>query len=634
MKPNDNKDPRRDAADSGENEAGKLMGKENRPDQGANGAGVNSVERKLEENAEPKNAATGSVAAATTALDDEARVKVLSPTMLVVKRFIRNKLAITGFIILVAMFIFSFLGGFFTPYGESQVFTNYDVMQKEYASAAISTEFRYFSASGKDVDSVFRSKFISAANGGKTEFEYNGVVYSIVREADDFYRITSLSLVGETVMGNVKSITPTGDKTFGEEDTAAVFDAIEKGESRVTASDGVEYSILRKGREYGVYTQADYAVASKLIIDAEDAAEKMSFEFRLAAERALIAGADTVFTADGREYEIDVSEDGAGTVYVINGGEKAVYASVSDFVVKPITNDINLTVEFKKAVRTAVESDAESFIYSNPATGEDEEYYIWRLNNQFTIKRQSSTMVISMYETPSAKHWLGTDQNGMDILTRLMFGGRISLTIGFVVVILEIIVGVLLGGISGYFSGMIDTVIMRIVDIINCIPTYPLYIIAGAVMDAQKVDPKIRIYYLMLILGVLGWTGVARLVRGQILSLREQEFMIATEATGIPVSRRIFRHLVPNIIPQLIVVATMSLGSIILTEATLSFLGLGVKFPYASWGNIINAVSNSFVMVNYWFVWIPAGFLILLTVLGFNFVGDGLRDAFDPKMIR
>ena len=140
--------------------------------------------------------------------------------------------------------------------------------------------------------------------------------------------------------------------------------------------------------------------------------------------------------------------------------------------------------------------------------------------------------------------------------------------------------------------------------------------------------------WLMVILGVLSWPGVARLVRGQILSLREQEFMVAAEATGISVNRRIFRHLVPNVIPQLIVYSTLSLGNVIILESTLSFLGLGVKFPFASWGNIINAVSNVYVMTNYLFVWIPAGLCIIITVLGFNFIGDGLRDAFDPKMKR
>ena len=173
-----------------------------------------------------------------------------------------------------------------------------------------------------------------------------------------------------------------------------------------------------------------------------------------------------------------------------------------------------------------------------------------------------------------------------------------------------------------------------IVDVFYCIPSMPVIIIIGAAMDAMRVDSWKRMMYLMLILGFLGWPSIARLVRGQILSLREQEFMLATEACGIKVWHRIFRHLIPNVIPQLIVTCTMGLGSTILTEATLSFLGLGVKYPFASWGNIINDVNNAYVMTNYLFIWIPAGVCLLLTVLGFNFVGDGLRDAFDPKMKR
>ena len=138
----------------------------------------------------------------------------------------------------------------------------------------------------------------------------------------------------------------------------------------------------------------------------------------------------------------------------------------------------------------------------------------------------------------------------------------------------------------------------------------------------------------MLLLGFLGWASIARLVRGQILSLREQEFMTAAEATGIRTRNRIFKHLIPNVIPQLIVNCTMALGSTIITESTLSFLGLGVKFPFASWGNIINDVNDTYVLTTYWFIWIPAGVCLLLTVLAFNILGDGLRDAFDPKMKR
>jgi peptide/nickel transport system permease protein len=215
-----------------------------------------------------------------------------------------------------------------------------------------------------------------------------------------------------------------------------------------------------------------------------------------------------------------------------------------------------------------------------------------------------------------------------------MYGGRVSLVIGFIVVFISALIGVVLGGVAGYFGKWVDNLIMRLVDVFHCIPSTPLLIILGAAMDGMRLDPQIRMLFLMLILGVLGWPGIARLVRGQILSLREQEFMTAAEAAGLGVSRRIFRHLLPNVIPQLIVTCTASLGSAILTEATLSFLGLGVKFPFASWGNIMNDVSNAHVLTSYWFVWIPAGVCLVLAVLGFNFVGDGLRDAFDPKMKR
>ena len=192
------------------------------------------------------------------------------------------------------------------------------------------------------------------------------------------------------------------------------------------------------------------------------------------------------------------------------------------------------------------------------------------------------------------------------------------LMVGFIVVFFEIILGVIVGGLSGYFGGAVDTILMRVVDLFNSIPFYPVVIIIGSVMDTLQIEPRQRLYILMVVLGVLGWTGVARVVRGQILSLREQDFMVAAEATGIPTSRRIFRHLVPNVMPLLIVQATGSLGGIIITEATLGFLGLGVKYPEASWGSIINVASDAYVMTNYWFMWIPAGMLILLTVLGFN----------------
>ena len=238
---------------------------------------------------------------------------------------------------------------------------------------------------------------------------------------------------------------------------------------------------------------------------------------------------------------------------------------------------------------------------------------------------------INSYASPSKTHLLGTDDKGMDVFVRLMYGGRISLTIGFIVVILETIIGVILGGISGYFGGWVDQLIMRIVDIFNCIPTLPILLIASALIDSWNLEADQRIYILMVIITIFSWSGVARLVRGQILALREQEYIIATEVMGLSTWRKIFKHLIPNVMPQLIVSMTLGLGSVILYESTLSFLGLGVQLPKAAWGTMI-ATSNDPQVLNYHLnMWLPAGFMIVIAVLGFNFVGDGLRDAMDPK---
>lgn len=241
---------------------------------------------------------------------------------------------------------------------------------------------------------------------------------------------------------------------------------------------------------------------------------------------------------------------------------------------------------------------------------------------------------INSYAPLSSSHWLGTDEKGMDIFIRLMYGGRVSLTLGFVVVIIQTIIGIIMGGIAGYFGGRADQIIMRLVDILNCIPTLPILLIASVVIDSWEIESSMRIYYLMLILTIFGWSGTARMVRGQILYLREQEYIVACEVMGIPTWRRIFKHLVPNVMPQLIVSMTLGLGGIILSESTLSYLGLGIPLPYAAWGTMISASTDPVTMAFYPNLWIPAGILIVMAVLAFNFVGDGLRDAMDPKSRR
>ena len=256
------------------------------------------------------------------------------------------------------------------------------------------------------------------------------------------------------------------------------------------------------------------------------------------------------------------------------------------------------------------------------------------------IQNIETTLTDNMLSAPSLNHPLGTDKTGKDVLARLMNGGKISLGISFLAVFIVTFFGIIFGGIAGYFGGAIDNIIMRICDILMCLPGFPVLLIVGTIIDGlreggiEMFDYQYKIYWLMGFLTLISWSGTARLVRGQILSLREQEYMVAAEAMGYSTARKIFKHLVPNVMPQLIVSMTLSLGSMILYEASLSYLGLGAPEQYAAWGTMINAAKDPDILANYFNVWGPPGICIIIAVLGFNFIGDGLRDALDPKMRR
>jgi peptide/nickel transport system permease protein len=266
-----------------------------------------------------------------------------------------------------------------------------------------------------------------------------------------------------------------------------------------------------------------------------------------------------------------------------------------------------------------------TMFYRNPDTGEE-----------YTSAQSDKigTAVLSSLERPSKDHIFGTTKMGQDMFARLMYGGRISLMVAFLVVIIEMIIGVAMGGIAGYYGKAPDTVIMRMVEVLSSIPFMPLMFILSALMIAFGISPENRIYYTMFVIALTSWTGAARMVRGTILSLREMDFMQAADAGGIRTRNKILRHLIPNTLPIIIVMATMDLGGIILAESTLSFLGVGVSAPFASWGNMVAAVTDTIVMVELPALWVAPGMCILLVVLAFNFVGDGLRDATDPRLKR
>lgn len=580
-----------------------------------------------------------------SALEDAKRVKVLSPGALVRKRFLRNKLAITGLVILLVMFLFSFVGLLFSPYEIATVFKKTDSIKKEYATALYNTELRYYVADDADFPSMAKPSLMLAINDPDTNtFTVSDDAFQYDEPAPGVYRIFSLNkLAYVSTRGGSVTVEEGADVDSGL--SAAFVAAQNSGEDSFTY-EGKSYYLQKTVKDVYLCEPSPIAMASKEICDYIDPAYQdftHDYNFRVICDTAVSNG-ETSFDYDGTTFELDLqdvedttSSSLKGSSYkagsILVDGQEVM--TMSRIIISAYASDIQLTPQFTADTRAEINKGESKFNYmSTSHDGEETKFFAETVNANIYIKAFRESEIIATYEGPSSEHLLGTDGNGMDLITRLMFGGRISLCVGFVVIIIELIIGIALGGVSGFFGGWVDMVCMRFVDLFNSIPYWPMLIIAGSVMDSLEIDSLTRLFFLMLILGFLSWPGIARIVRGQILMLREQEFMIACEANGIRTTRRIFKHLVPNVMPILIVQATMGLGSIIIIEATLSFLGLGVKYPMASWGSIINAATDLYVMTNYWWIWVPAGLCILATVLGFNFVGDGLRDAFDPKMKR
>ncbi|MGD9712180.1 MAG: oligopeptide ABC transporter permease, partial [Thermomicrobiales bacterium] len=226
---------------------------------------------------------------------------------------------------------------------------------------------------------------------------------------------------------------------------------------------------------------------------------------------------------------------------------------------------------------------------------------------------------------PNSDHWLGTDTAGRDVFTRLLYAGRVSLSVGLVAVSIYTVIGVVLGALAGYFGGWVDSVIMRLADVVLSFPSLIIIITLASVLGPS-------IYNVMLAIGLLGWPPIARLLRGQLLSLRETEFILGARSIGSSDMRLIFRHMLPNAMAPVLVAATFGIAYAILIEAGLSFLGLGVQPPTPSWGNMLTDAQQLTVLESMPWLWLPPGAMIALAVLSINFIGDGLRDALDPYL--
>jgi peptide/nickel transport system permease protein len=224
---------------------------------------------------------------------------------------------------------------------------------------------------------------------------------------------------------------------------------------------------------------------------------------------------------------------------------------------------------------------------------------------------------------PSAQHWLGTDTLGRDVLSRIIYGSRVSLKVGFVAVGLATLIGLVVGALAGYYGGWVDAALMRLVDLMLCFPAFFLILAVIAVLEPS-------IWNIMAVIGLTSWMGVARLVRAEFLSLREREFVTAARALGASDFRLIMRHMLPNALAPVMVSATLGVAGAILTESALSFLGLGVQPPTPSWGNILTAGKDNIEIA--WWLSVFPGLAILITVMSYNLLGEGIREAIDPRL--
>ena len=320
-------------------------------------------------------------------LNDDRRVKVLSPGALVAKRFFRNRLAVVGLTMLLAMFVFSFIGGVVSPYGQDQQFYTYTQMSKEYVGVTRNDKLRFVVADGQEFGSIAQSKGNEAIKKGEETFTYKDNDYEVETLSEDLY-------------------------------------------------------VFRQGRTVLAY-------ASKDMVTAADGVAELSFDAKLAALTAQAAG-ETTFTGDGQDNELDADGN------ITQSGSEVAY--IGRFVVSAADASVVISRDFRDRLEEAIDDNITEFTYTD-ADGNEAEYDIVydASTGVWSVKQMTETYVFDRYASPNKEHWLGTDTNGMDMLTRLMYGGRVSLIIGFIVVAIEGSIGIVMGGISGYFGGWVDT---------------------------------------------------------------------------------------------------------------------------------------------------------------------------------
>ncbi len=603
-------------------------------------------------------------------LSDVKTEKIESPSRLLRQAFFRKKSAVVALVFLAALFLFVFIAPLLLPLD-----INYtDPLQQNVSPGySLCSPPRSLQKNVKKIDGF--SDFTVGVSGGGELFVWGNTKNRLTKiNVKDIPATVRDEGVVEASAGkdHITTVTKTGkilswgDNSCGQFGTESMLGSLRMHEDLLDGVSAENVQSLVCGYQATALVTADgtgYAWGNlnavrnlenfHILSNVQKIAFTNSAAVALRKDGSIYTGAEKIFYGafslkNGRQTDFER--------YMI--GRKGVDIATDGKCIAVITDDCDLVVAgaFENGEdRLPTLTDGEYFTSVDGGTRHFVgvtnlgNAYAWGHNAygqcKISAKQGEDTRVFAgslqtyvvgadgrLIEKAGLKGYLmGTDGKGRDVFARIVHGGKTTLTIGSVAVLVSLTIGVLVGCVSGYFGGAIDTLLMRITEIFSSIPFLPFAMLLSQIIKNYSVSETMRIFIIMLILGVLSWTGLARMVRGQILAEREKEFVTAARAMGVREGKIAFRHVLPNVISVILVSVTLDFAGCLLTESSLSYLGFGVQQPRPTWGNMLTGSNSSVVIQNYWWQWLFPALFLSLAVICINVIGDSLRDALDPK---
>ncbi|MGI6275691.1 MAG: ABC transporter permease subunit [Acutalibacteraceae bacterium] len=575
-------------------------------------------------------------------LPQEEEELMQSPARMVVQSFVHDKVAMTGLILFLLIFLCCIVLPFFFPI---------DLYYQDVTQSNVAPGFGMLKVPAQMQGNA---QMVASGSTFSVGIDKDGNVYEWgtfpteklrnIPSSSEMGKLTQISAGLDHVVAVNESgqIFTWGNDRMGLANIPIELESNPQPIKQISAGYQISLALTESGHLYN--WGSDYLL--NISIPSEVQGNIQKFDDNTNIVMALTNDGEVVPLSKTTSAFTNVPEEIQGDVIDIALTDESAAALTSDGRVHLWGNNVNHSMDIPEEIQGRVTAlSAGRYHYS--AILDDSTVVSWGDNNFGQTKAPSldgtvtsvSAGYYSSYaitEDGSVKGWgldgylMGTDGFGRDVFRRLIVGGRMTMTVGAISVIISTIIGVLVGGISGYKGGKLDNLLMRLTEIVSSVPFLPFCIILSSILG-NSISETQRIILIMFILGLLSWPGIARLVRGSVLAEREQEFVTAAKALGVREWGIIFRHILPNIITVIIVNATLDFATCMLTESSLSFIGFGVSEPNATWGNMLNGAQNGQVIENYWWRWVFPSIALGICTISINCVGDGLRDAIDPK---